>query len=197
MGKKTLADYVDADASTPSPDALLKIKNLVKARRDLTAEIATLEERLKEKSRAARELDHVTLPTLFNDIGIDRLGVPAEGNAPAINAILSDYYRANIAADWSEERRIAAFTRMQKIGMSDLIRRVIHISFDPKDAGWEAVAELLTDMGVQFTVQLMVPWQTLTAALKAHYDAGQRLSAAELEELGATVGQIVKLKQEV
>jgi hypothetical protein len=194
--RSKLEQQMEADAVSPNADALARIKDLVRTRRDLSAEIGSLEERLKEKQRAVRELDHVTLPNLFTDIGIDHLGIPAEGNAPAVKAVLMDYYKAVIAADWSEERRLAAFARMNELGWGDIIRRVIHISFDPKDTNWSAVADSLSEMGVPFTVQMQVPWTTLTATIKAHYEAGRRLSAGDLDTIGAAVGQVVKLKEE-
>src|SRR5580765_3595263 len=102
MTNQTLRDMVAGDATAPKADALARIKSLVQLRRDLASEIEELESRLKEKHKEARELDHSTLPSLFSDIGIDHIGIPAEGNNPAVIVRLMDYYKAVIAADWSE-----------------------------------------------------------------------------------------------
>src|SRR5262245_51840119 len=125
--KSKLERQMAQDAVSPPADALARIRDLVRLRRDLKAEIESLEERLKERQSVVKELEYSTLPNLFTDIGIDRLGVPAEGNSPAVKAELKDYYKAVIQAEWTEERRLAAFARMQALGMGDLIRRVIHI----------------------------------------------------------------------
>lgn len=189
-----LDEIMMADAATPNEDALKKVRALVASRRDLQQEANSLEERAKEKQRAIRDMDYKILPELFSVVGIDRLGLPAEGNQPALEAVLSDYYRANIAADWSEERRGAAFAHLQKLGMGELIRRNFEVSFAPDDPAWSDFANLLTDQGIPFSMRMSVPWQTLTAALRALYEGGSRLSAVDLEAIGATVGQVVKLK---
>ena len=64
---------------TPSEDKLETIRSVLRHARDTEITISALEERLKVEKAALLDLQHETLPTLFQEIGIDRLGLEPSG----------------------------------------------------------------------------------------------------------------------
>src|SRR5262245_34029155 len=187
-------EELERSSPAASSDRLEAVRSAVRARRDLGREIAELEERLDALSKRRHRLDAEVLPGMFLEIGVDRIGLPAEGNEPAVDAVLSNLYNASIPAAWDAERREKAFAKLSELGLGALVRRVVESDFGPGEEGWKRVVDALEKLGVSFSVKDTVHWKTLTAAIQSLCEAGRTPSAPDLEAVGAFVGKIVKLK---
>lgn len=159
--------------------------------RDLEAEVADVKSRLTNLHRDK-------LPELLDDAGLDRIGVPAAGNKPAIDFVLRPYFSAAIAASWPEARRGLAFAWLREHRAGDLIKTEVTARF-PKGSEAEAraaAAALEASAGVPVEVKTSVHSQTLTAWLREIYERRhQALSTEDLETIGASVGRVVKIDE--
>jgi hypothetical protein len=193
-------DTADLDAlmnedSPTTPDALAAIRAAAIKRRDLGRLREELEHRLTEVNKAAEALERTTLPDLFAAAGVARVDVAAVGNDAAFSAVLQPYYKANIQAAWPAEARDAAFARLDEIGLGDLTKSVVAVTFGRDEgAALRDLVALLDREGVRYAVARTVPWSTLTAAVRDIYESGGRLGDDVLAAIGAVVGRIVKLK---
>lgn len=160
----------------------------------LRARIASLEESLSEAKAEFNDYQFNKLPDLMDQAGIDRFGLPAQGNEPAYDIRLTPYYRANIAADWPEEKRKDAFNALTDFGSEDLIKAEVIVALPrgEKSKALELI-KLLEAEGVHPSLKENVHWQTLTAWLKEQFEAGNELPP--LDVIGAQVGRIATLKE--
>jgi hypothetical protein len=161
--------------------------------RDLQLEIADREEQLKKKKELYNELRFRSLPDLFDEHGIDHIGVPAASdNLPAYDAEINNYYHASIAAAWPPSKRQEAFDELRRVGGADIVETVVSVRFARANANdANILAETLRVKGYQATVEPYIPWQRLTAWLKQHIEQGGLWP--DLEKIGGNVGRIVKL----
>lgn len=177
----------------PSEGRLETIRSVLRHARDTELNIASLEERLREERGVLLELQHETLPSLFQEVGIDRLGLEPEDNTPGYDCALSDYYKAAISATWPQDRQDAGFDYLEEVGSGDLVKHQFAVLLPQ---GSEELArkldKALQKLGVEYEQRRAVSWNTLTSWLKEQCLAG---TVPELEKIGATVGKIVKLKQ--
>jgi hypothetical protein len=188
-----LAAAMRAAAPTQAPDKLDALRAAARELRDKEREIADLDERLKAAKAEANEMRHKRLVDLMQEAGVDRVGLPAEGNQPAADAVLSPYYHAVIAADWEPDRRQVAFSWLESAGHGDLIKTVLTVAFGRDErARAKEIQQYLELMSIPYTAQLDVPWNTLTAFVREQVEKYH--SVPPLETIGATVGQVVKLK---
>jgi hypothetical protein len=190
-----VAKAVARDAA-PSQDKLDKVRVKVKEARDLDVEISDLHQRLSDKRKRVQELTFRELPDLFQDARITRLDLEPEGNLPGYGVELHPYYKANIAADWEPEKQQRAFDHLEEKGAGDLIKTVITVELGRGTRGTaDKIEKFLDKLGVPFESHLGVPWNSLTAWLKAEIRRDKRIPPAkELEAIGATVGTVVTLK---
>lgn len=189
---KSAPDFsIEADA--PTADKLEALRNAVREQRDLEAEIAARDNALKESKTRLDELRFRSLPDLFMAAGVDSVGLAAEGNLPAYDAKLGDFYHANIATSWDADRRKAAFDWLEKNGHGDLIQIAVTVNI-PRGELEKAkkLFSLLDEAGYVYSANEAVPWNTLTAFVKEQVSNG---TVPPLETLGATVGKIVKLRE--
>jgi len=187
-----LNDAVAAAASSvlPNQDKLEALRLVVRAHRDLQKRIADLEEQLSEAKKTRYKMEMRELPEMFYEVGVDRIGIPEEGNHPAYDAVLQPYYHANIPAD----QRDQAFEWLQEKGHGDLIKTVVKVELGLRQREVaRKVESMLEKLGVDYSRDLGVPWNTLTAWLKEQIEKHQEIPP--LTMLGATVGNIVKLKE--
>ena len=180
--------------AAPSEDVLEKIRQKLREARDTERRMSDMSESLKEQTKLLQGLRHETLPDMFIQAGIDNLGIPAEGNLPGYDFELKPFYRANIAADWPEDRRREAFDFLEKSGNGDLIKTTIVILI-PRDERAKAkkVQSALKKLKVNYEVDLSVPWGTLTAYVKEQIEKHD--AVLPLDKLGAQVGTVVKMTQ--
>lgn len=204
MSKKpsaALAAAMKADVPKPTEATLEKIRGLLRESRDNEKQIKSLEELLASKKADQLKLTQITLPDLFTDVGIDVLGLPAEGNLPAYDGRLTNYYHANIATDWEPEAKEKAFKYLadyrvdgENAGAEDMIKSLIIVQLGRGDRKMAKRVEAgLRKVGVAFTSELSIPWNTLTAWVKEQIEVHK--TTPDLTVLGATVGKVVKLKE--
>ena len=182
-----------APPSAPAEDKLTRLRGAVAYVRDLEALKADLENRLKETNIELNRQYTKVLPDLFDEVGIERITLPAEGNNPPVEARASNFYRANIAAEWPEDKRTVGFRYLEAQDAGDLIKTVITLPFNREDhAKAKSFAQELRAKGFTPTVAETVQWNTLTSWLKDRVE--NHKSLPDLEKIGGTVGRIVRLK---
>lgn len=191
-----LAAAVRRDKTAPTEDSLERVRKVLRDARDKDREIADLEGRLKTVRAEVLELKQKTLPDIYDEVGIDNLGLPAEGNLPAYDCKLEPYYHANISAEWEEDRRQAAFTYLDEYGdgTGEMIKSTYTVLL-PRGNRKKALAveKALQKLKVEVVSKLEVPWNTLTAWVKEQVE--KHNTTPDLNVLGATVGRVVKLKE--
>jgi len=188
-----LAAAAERPEALPSEDRLLALRAKVAEARDLEQDKADLEQRLKDTNIALQKLYFKDLPDMFDELGIPLIELAPEGNHPGVKAKAEPYYRANIAADWDEPRRQAAFGYLVDSGNGDLIKTEVITNF-PRGAHQEAMAfaDSARDNGLSVTIKESIPHSTLTSWLKESVE--KHGIVPPLETIGATVGRVVKLK---
>lgn len=190
-----IAAAMKTDAAAPPSEASLeRVRAQLRLSRDKSREKEDLEARLKTVNEEINTISQKTLPDLFVEVGIDKLGLPAEGNLPAYDAALVPYYHANISADWPPEKQEEAFAYLAKEpGGEDMIKTVITIALGRGDRKTAAKVEKALDkLKVPYNRTLGVPWNTLTAWVREQVEKHKHTPSLDL--LGATVGRVVKLK---
>lgn len=192
-----LERMMDADAVDPgTPDRLQSIRSAIVRRRDLDAELRDAEDRVRALKRERDDIDYRTLPEIMIDAGVVRVEVPSDGNMPAVQAILSDYYRASIPAEWPVERRRAAFNRLHSLGLDDIVKREVKVTFPIGDEqACREACQALDAIGVPYTVAESAHHMTLTSALRELCEAGQQPSPEALEDINGYVGKVVRVKE--
>lgn len=176
-------------------DKLEFVRDQIRYMRDLDHRIGNLHEILKQLTVEKRELQYSTLPTLFMQNKISSISLMEEGNIPAYDAELKDFYHAKIDAEWPAEKRHNAMSWLEEHSLGDIIKTCFTIEIGRGNAKLtKKVMAALRALKVPFTQQQTVPWNTLTAAIKERYRDHKPLKDAELETLGANVGKIVTLK---
>lgn len=180
--------------TAPSEDRLEKIRGVMRRARDLDALIADLSDRLAAASGELSGLTTKNLPEMFEAVGIDHLGLVAEGNLPAYDADLRPYYSANIAAGWPEERRERGFGWLESEGHGDLVKRTFTVDL-PRGSEREAekLRKALAKTKLAYAEKKGVHAGTLTAFVKEQVE--KHGTTPPLDLLGATVGKIVKLNK--
>lgn len=178
------------------PDKLEQLQAAVRVLRDKEREVADLEERLKQLLSEISDLKHRSMPELFYEAHVDRVGLPAEGNRPAVDAIMRKEYKAAIPANWPAEKRDTAFRTLDEMDMRDLMKITYTIPFE---AGQRKRAEqfgaYLTKENFHFSVARSVHHASLSSALKEICEKGQVPSLTQLENIGGFIGTSIDLKQ--
>jgi hypothetical protein len=230
---KTLEQQIAEDAEAekqaraPTEDKLEKVRNAVRAARDLRLEIDDLEGQLKLKRAELVDLQYRQLPEVFARNGVNTIELAKQGNMPAYVAKLSDHYRASISSEWDQERQDRAFDYLERTGRGDIVKRTITVSFGRDSENlFSAFYEYVTNFTIEerrktetkvkvrgkirtkiktekvrvkpsldIDLKRTVAWNTLTAMVKNHYEDGDVMGSDELETLGATVGQVVKINE--
>lgn len=189
-----LSAAMKRDDRAPSEDRLEQVRVVLRQVRDNDRTISDYEARVKDLRAQALVMKQKTLPDIFDEVGIDNLGLPAEGNLPAYDCKLKPYYHASISSDWKPERRAAAFEYLDQVGSGDLIKSVYIVAV-PRGARKIAiqVEKALRKINVEFSTDLSVPWNTLTAWIKEQVE--KKKATPDLNVLGATVGRVVELKE--
>ena len=189
-----LAEIEEDMQKPPAPDKLEIIRDKIRETRDLDLKIDDLETQVNELKRYKRELVFDTLPSMFMQIGINRIGIDAQGNSPAYEAKLQDHFHAVISSSWEPERRNAALEWLHLNKLGDVIKTIITIEFGLGQAKKvKEVLEALKKLKVPITIEENVPWKTLTSVVQERYKHGNPMSDADLHTLGASVNKIVKL----
>lgn len=184
----SLSDNADVDS-----DRLQHLRNKVVEAKELELQIDDLSTKLSELKHKLQEIHFKVLPDLFDEIGVDKIGIPATGNLPAFEAKCQPYYSANISANWDPDKRTDAFAYLTEVGAGDLIKTSVALDFarDEREKAVE-LADKLKEEGLRPNVKETVHSQTLTAWLKEQVEVNNTLP--DLEKIGGQVGRIVKIK---
>lgn len=178
-----------------SEDQLAKLHDAIAHVRDLERTKSDQEASLKETNLKLQEQRFKILPELLDGIGIAKLTIDAEGNLPAVEAKVENYFHANIAADWEENKRQDAFNYLEDLGHGDLIKTEVTVAFpkEERDKALEFV-KMIRSKGYDADVSVSqnVHWRTLTKWLQEMIE--KRKIMPDLDKIGATVGRICKLK---
>lgn len=176
------------------PVTIDELSVLASRARDLAAALRDAEARVSELKDQVRTLERDTLPEHMIAAGVTTVTIPASGNMPALSLKLKPFIKANIAASWPEERRLAAFAWLDGHGAGDLIKTEIVITF-PREQR-EQAAEFAADVRdlcptAAVEINEAVHHSTLTSWLKECVAAGTELPP--LDTIGAEVGHIVEI----
>lgn len=190
-----LLKEVDADIQAKVPaDKLEFIKEKIKQTRDLEFRIQDLETQVSELKRVRREAIFDTLPTMFMQLGINHIGIVADGNLPAYEADLSDHFHAVIQSSWPEEKRNTAMNWVHKHKLGDLIKTTVTVELGlGQSRTLKKVLAALKKLRISPRIEENIPWQTLTSYVRERYKSGKPLSDTDLETIGASVNKVVKL----
>lgn len=185
---------IAADAKMPVPkDKLDRARNMARQQRDLKRELTDAEAKVSSLKARIGDISRRELPDLLEEVGLKALSLEGDGDMPDYDLELQPFYHANIAADWEDERKQAAFDWLDENDHGDLIKAVVTVELarGENDAR-KRLEETLHELGMEFRSELTVPWNTLTAFVKEQIENGEALP---LELLGATVGKVVKMKE--
>lgn len=179
-------------------DKLVHAQKVAAEARDLELHLEQLNESIKETKEKLNLLYSTTLPDLFDDLGIDNLGVPSKDNNPGMDFELKPYYSAGIAAKWPEEKKKEAFALLKRCKAESLIKTEVAAAL-PKGnlaAAKKIFASIkkLKIKGAALTLEQTVHKSTLTAWLRELYERGQSLPQSDLEKIAGSVGRVVRPK---
>ena len=179
-----------------SSDKLVLLQKHASDARDLALRIATGEELLKELKEQLKELQQDKMPSLLDELKLDRIGVPKDGNKPAMDYKLIQQISGSIAASWSDERRQEAFDVLKKYKAESLIKTEVTAKL-PKGSLKIAKQLVAAAKKLKVTAEMKqaVHAATLSAWLKEIYDGGQSLPQTDLEKIGGYIGRVVKAEE--
>jgi hypothetical protein len=177
-----------------TPDLKL-LEAHVRDLREKEKQIEDLEEELKALRAQVRFIRTQQLPELFYEAQVDHIGLPAEGNRPAVDAKLRKEYKASIPESWPDNKRRAAFDTLDELDMSDLQKITFTVIFEAGNRERaEQFSAQLKQGNLDFSVKRAVHHATLSAALKERCEAGHVPSFTQLEAIGGYIGTSVDLK---
>lgn len=180
-------------AAPPSKDKLDKIREGVKAIRDLQLAIVDKKNEVTELNQSLTTLSRNTIPDLFAASGITNIGIDPEGNMPGYEAESLPYYKAGIAASWPPEKKEVAFDYLIANGGGNLIQTTITVDLPVKSIKLRKQVEAaLRKLKVDFMVEPSVHWASLTSFVREKIEREKVMPP--LDVLGADVGRVVKLK---
>ena len=180
-------------AEGPDEDALEKIRVKAREAKDLEKNILDYEEMIKQIKVRLANITFNELVDLMQKAGVDNVGVPAQGNMPAFDAKLKDYYSASIPADAPEPFRTAAFAALTKSGNEDLIKTTLIMQFPKEERKRVATFIKRLPKNVTYETKAMVHKGTLTKWLR-EYVQEKKKPPPFLEKINGKVGYIVELK---
>lgn len=186
-----LLDAMKADAGggLVTEDKLERVRDEVRKLRDLEKSNEDLTNQIAENNAAIRLLKEKTLVEMMDKVGINSIGVNAEGNHPAYNIELGEYFHARIP-DENQER---AYAWLKQTKNEDLIQTKYTVSFGRGDAKAAAKFEkLLIKSKEAYDRKESVPWNTFEAFLRGEFKK-KPLSQKIMDMLGASSGRVVKV----
>ena len=177
----------DVRAAITPPDKLLALRAKVVEFIQLQKDVDRLDEELKTATKALVNMARKELPDLFDECGMDRMGIPGTN----VDVAVKPYYHANIKAEWPEAKREEGFQAVIALGGEDLVRVTLSIVYGPSE--YDQAMECLEHLRKQnwfgnrhVELEKNVPWNTLTGFLRERVEAGD---AVPLDKLGATVSR--------
>lgn len=181
------------DSAKPkSGDTLVKLQKQIEELRELEFQRDDLNNRSKELGTKIYEIRTKKLVDLFDQVGVSKLGIPESGNLPAYEIELIDHVKANLG-DLDEKDFAKAIAWLEKKGLGDMIKTTITVSFGmgkEEEVKRKKLVAFLEKLKISYGSSFGVPWNTLTAYVKAQLKAKKSLP---LKLLGATVERTAAL----
>ena len=201
-----LINAIKSNKTEVPKDKLDAIRNMGRAMRDLTKEIADLEERVKEKKAELNRIQMNDLVMLMEENQVPKITIEAEGNYPRYDLEAKPYYHAVLPRNKETGLVLEEGTSwLKKNGAGDLIKRVFVVTLG-MDSDKQVAALRKFLMGpppkgkkkvlvpkYRFEEKEDVPWATLTSFVKERIEKLKK--PVPLETLGATIGKIVRMKE--
>lgn len=187
----SVLDEIYGGDSVPSEQQTTRLRDLCADLSYQRLKKQKLEEELKQVNERIWSLEMTEIPDLSSELGVDRIGLPELG----IDILVKPYYKANIASDWEEDRRAAAFDYLERIGVGDIIKTDVRfvLGRDSLQMLEDIVRVVSSVQGTPAPVVAKnVPWNTLTSVVRELTEKGTPL---ELETIGAVVGQRAQIKE--
>lgn len=177
-------------------DKLALLQSHAANARDIAISIDDTESRLKELKEKLKELTNDKMPSLLDELKLDRIGVAKEGNKPAMDYKLVQQVSGSIAQSWSDEKRQEAFDVLKKYKADSLIKTEVSAKL-PKGSLKLAKQLVAAAKKLKITADLKqtVHAGTLSSWLKEIYDGGQSLPQTDLEKIGGYIGRVVKAEE--
>jgi len=194
FGKQGAAEAETSDRA-PSQDRLEALRDALREMRDLRMVQAELEERLRLCKARQYALESRELPEAFHELGINALGLEAEGNMPAYDAKLKPYRHLVLPRQDKEKRKVwLAWLRKHK--HADVVKTVFKVAVGMgEDKLARELQAALKKRGVDFTVEQDVPWGTLTALYKDLENRKLPLPPPHMTEgMVGTIVQVIQVK---
>jgi hypothetical protein len=188
-----LAQAIKDAPATPPQGALEALRHKAAEVRADKQEAADLQERLDAVNKRIVEAESKTLPDMMDQLGLSRLDLEPDGNAPGMTFQCGPFYRASIAASWDPEKRQKAFVYLDGEGAGDLVKVTVTLAFGRSDR--EQADRVIGDLrkaGFSPEVKLDVPHATLTAWVKEQVEKFSKMPKLDL--IGGTVGRVVRIK---
>jgi hypothetical protein len=179
-------------AAGPNEASLETVRAKAREARALEAQIEDYEERISQCKIALIKIKMTDLPDLMSAIGIDNIGINAEGNMPAFDAKLKPFYQASIPAKATEEERSKAFAYLENNNAADLIKTVVTVSFSKEQRAEVAGFVEKIPASLECEVKASVHAATLVKWLRETVEKTK--SIPDLEPINGFVGRTVELK---
>lgn len=177
-------------------DKLTLLQQHAERARDLALLIDSTEEALKDYKDKLKILHTDVMPSLLDELKLDRIGVAPKDNKPGMDYKLIQQISGSIASSWSEEKRQEAFDVLKKYKAESLIKTEVSAKL-PKGSLKVAKQLVAAAKKLKVTAELKqtVHGGTLSSWLKEIYEGGQSLPQSDLEKIGGYVGRIVKAEE--
>jgi len=190
-----MADETADLSEAPSDKSLESVAGYCSLLLEADNTIRDLESNLADVKADRFRLAHHTIPDLLTELDMSSFGLDSAG----VDIVKEDYAKAGISKDWEEERRDKGFAHLETLGGGDLVKSELVINAGKGDLEElrESLPELesvLQKAGIEASIRLdlSVHWGSLTSFVKSEHAKGTKM---ELDLLGATVGEIVKIKK--
>jgi hypothetical protein len=171
-------------------DALDRAKALATEARDCQVELAELEQKSSDVKKRLNAIVTDELVVLMQEADLDSIGIPAQGNLPAMDMDLVTFVSASIPKSWDQQRREAAFDLLP----GDLVKVELTVPFSRFDyAEAQKLAKQLVGHGHTVLIEKTCHHKTLEAWLKDKMSKGEPLP--DLQTIGATIGPRVKMNE--
>lgn len=192
MAQKPSAALLDAmKPQEVSEDKLETLREAVRRQRDLEVKISELSEELSELNSQLYTMKTKELPDLFQETGVDRVGIPEdpERGLPAYDAVMKPWYNASISPDNAE----AAYQWLDEHGHGDLIKHSIGVDFGRgEQEEFGQARDALDELGFDYSTKLGVHASTLKAFVREQIEEHNTTPPVDL--FGIQVGNVVNLK---
>lgn len=188
MTEQELLDAIAAEPLPPKSVDLNTVREKAVELRDYYLQKADLENQLREMNDKISHVERHELIDLFDNAGISRIDVEADGNHPPFKAERTTFYGAKIP----EDKRIEALQWFEQTGHGDLVKSIIDIQFGMHEHEARLrVMKLLSDNHVEYYTNESVHHSTLKAFVRREIQHGRIIP---MDLLGAYVFDEVKIK---